>query len=251
MWTKSSRPMSRPKPDALAAAVLVLAMAALPRGALAQLTVFDPANHVENALQTARQLQSLTQQTQMLMNQARQLAASPYSHLPATSQTLRDISRLAGDMRGLASDLAILEGQFETLYPTAVQGVDPRAALDQATARSAAARATAQDLAVVAAELERLSQGRDLRLEGALAASQAADGQTAAIQSSAQMLSVLAEDLASTRTVLLAQSRLMAEQAASRAAERAASAEARRRFYARQPATPAPPSIDPFPNARR
>lgn len=218
--------------------------------AAAQLTVFDPANHVENALQTARQLQSLTHEAQMLINQARELAASPYSHLLETSQTLKDIAALAGEVRGVAADLGQLERQFEALYPTAVDGLDPRQALERASARTANARATAQDLAATAAELERLSQGRGGRLSGALSASQSASGQTAAIQSSTQVLAVLAEDLGAMRAVLLAQSRLMAQDAAQSAAERAAAAAARRQYYGRAPSDIPPPAFDPFANAR-
>lgn len=205
---------------------------------------------MENALQTARQLQSLTHEAQMLINQARELAASPYSHLLETSQTLKDIAALAGEVRGVAADLGQLERQFEALYPTAVDGLDPRQALERASARTANARATAQDLAATAAELERLSQGRGGRLSGALSASQSASGQTAAIQSSTQVLAVLAEDLGAMRAVLLAQSRLMAQDAAQSAAERAAAAAARRQYYGRAPFDIPPPAFDPFANAR-
>lgn len=83
-----------------------------------------------------------------------------------------------------------------------------------------------------------------------MAASEAAEGETAAIQSSTQMLSVLAEDLASMRALLLAQSRLMAEGAARQAAERDAAIEARRRFWAQGASTPTAPSFNPLPHAR-
>lgn len=251
-WPTLRPPSIRPpRRERLAGAAIAALIAIMPAPqAAAQLTVFDPANHVENALQTARQLQSLTNEAQMLINQARELAASPYSHILQTSQTLRDIAALAGEVRGIAADLGQLEQQFETLYPAAVDGLDPRRALEQASARNANARATAQDLAATAAELERLSQGRSGRLSGALSASEAASGQTAAIQSSTQMLAVLAEDLGAMRAVLLAQSRLMAQDAAQKAADRAAAAEARRQYYSRAPADLPPPTFDPFPNAR-
>jgi P-type conjugative transfer protein TrbJ len=230
--------------------MLAAAPSAAPTSATAQLLVFDPTNHVVNALQAARQLESLTHEAQMLLNQAHQLAASPYSHLGAVSSTLRDIAGLAASVRGVATSVSALEAQFDDLYPTAVRGLDPRHALDQAAGRTQAARNTAQDLARIAAELDRLSAGRDGRMAGALSASQSAEGETAAIQSSTQMLAVLSEDLGSMRTILLAQSRLMAEESARQVAERAAGEEARRRFYAHAAAPPAPPAFDPFPNAR-
>lgn len=236
----------RPLAPPLAAALL-----AAGSPASAQLAVYDPANHAENALQAARQLQSLTNEAQILINQARQLAASPYSHLLQSSKTLSDIAELATSVQGISADLVRLQRQFEELYPAAAEGLDPQAALLKSRARLEAARSTAQDLAATAAELERLAQGRSGRLHGALSASQAAAGQTAAIQSSTQMLSVLAEDLGAMRTVLLAQSRLMAQDAAARSADRAAAQETRRRYYDRAPRLIAPPAFDPFPNAAR
>ena len=215
-----------------------------------QAVVFAPRNHIENALQASRQLDSLANEARMLANQARELAASPYSHLGETTSTLRDIGELARNVRGVASTVTQLEDQFTDLYPTAVEGLDPANALQQSERRTTAARETAQDLARTAAELERLSQGRDRRLQGALSASERAEGQTAAIQSSTQILAVLAEDLSSMRTIMLAQSRLMAEETARTAAERAAGAEARRQFWGRDSATPAAPNFDPYSRAR-
>ncbi|WP_332772739.1 P-type conjugative transfer protein TrbJ [Phenylobacterium sp.] len=242
-----SKPRSRPS-RALVLALVLAASAAPPAGA--QMVVFDPTNHIENALQAARQLQSITNEVQMLINQARELAASPYSHLVQASQTLKDIADLASSVKGVAASVADLENQFEDLYPTAVAGLDPRTALQQALGRTDTARETAQDLARTAAQLERLSQGRDRRMAGALAASQSASGQTAALQSSTQMLAVLAEDLGSMRTILLAQSRLMAQDSARQAAERAAAAETRRQYWGHAASPPPAPSFNPFPDAR-
>ncbi len=257
MWIRcSTRSAPRPSPRSrgtVALAVMLLAATACsePQTAKAQITVFDPKNHLENALQAARQLDSLANEARILANQARELAASPYSHAAETTQVLREMGELARAAKGAATDVQGLQRDFEQLYPTAVDGLDPRKALEQGRARNARARETAQDLARTAAELERLSQGSASRLQGALGASQAATGQTAAIQSSTQVLAVLSEDLTAMRTVLMAQSRLMAEEAARRSAERAASAEARRQFWGNDGALPANPTIDHFPHARR
>lgn len=230
----------------LAPLVLALPACSDPQPAKAQQVVFDPKNHIENALQAARQLESLANEARSLANQARELAASPYSHLAQTSETLRDIGELARAVKGVAADVEGLQTDFARIYPTTVDGLDPRKALEQSRARNSQARETALDLARTAAELERLSRGRTGRLEGALNASQSADGQTAAIQSSTQVLAVLSEDLGSMRTILMAQSRLLAAESARRAAERAASAEARRQFWAREGQAPANPDFDPY-----
>lgn len=256
MWTMSSTASTPPSPRAsrrnrrLAAALGALAAVASPGGAppaVAQQIVFDPRAHVQTSLQAARQLESLANQARQLANEARGLAASPYSHLAESSRTLRDIGELARTVRGAASTLEGVQRQFADLYPDDLSHADLAALGGR---HSAVARRTAQDVARTAAELEQLAQGRDQRLRGALAASDAAEGQTAAIQSSTQMLSVLAEDLATMRTILLAQSRLMAEATAREAAGREAAAEARRRFWGRETTAPAPPVFDPLPHAR-
>jgi P-type conjugative transfer protein TrbJ len=214
------------------------------------MVVFDPKNLAESALHTAHQLESLTNEAKALANQARELAASPYSHLAETNQTLHDIAELATSVQGVAANVSQLETQFQSLYPTAVTGLDPQHLLEQAQGRAGAAHATAQDLARTAAQLEQLSQGRAARVAGALGAVQGAQGPTSAIQGSAQLLAAMSEDLGSLRSVALAQSRLMAEEAANRAADRTAAAELHRRLWAHEGTDPANPNFDPLPYAK-
>jgi len=257
MWIPSStRSPSHPSPRSRAAvplALLLMASSACsdPKPAHAQQIVFDPKNYLESALHTAHELESLSRQASMLANQARSLAASPYSHLAQTNQTLRDISDLARTVRGVAADASRLETQFKDLYPTAVKGADPRSLLQQAASRADTARDTAQDLARTAADLERLSRGRDARVAGALSASQAAQGPTSAMQASAQLLAAMSEDMGSLRSVALAQARLMSEEAAARAADQAAGAERHRRLWAHEAGTIPPPDFDPLPYAKK
>ena len=248
-WPASRWPRNRAA--ALAALLIAASACSDPKPASAQRIVFDPQNYAESALHTAHQLESLSNEAKMLANQARGLAASPYSHLAQTNQTLRDIADLAQTVRGVASNVTQLESQFQSLYPTAVQGADPRNLLQQARNRATTAHDTAQDLARTAAELERLSQGRGARVSGALSAAQDAQGPTAAIQASAQLLGALSEDMSSLQGVALAQARLMAEEAASRAADRAANDETHRRLWAHEAGTPPNPNFNPYVPAPR
>jgi P-type conjugative transfer protein TrbJ len=248
MHSATSRPLQ--SSGAVLAVAFAAALAAA-ADASAQQIVFDPKAYAESVVHTAHQLESLTNQARMLANQARELAASPYSHLAESSQALRDIGALAQSARGVAADVAQLQSQLDELYPTTLHGLDPLAARSQSQARNALAGETAADLARAAAELDRLSQSRPARLSGALAASEQATGETAAMQSATQVLAVLAEDLASTRAILLAQARLSAEEAARRAADRAAADDAHRRLWAHEPAPPPNPAFDPLPHARR
>ena len=246
MWSPSSTPLRvRSRPNSrriLVAACSFLLAGTVP--AAAQVVVFDPRNHLENALQTARQLESLA-------HEARSLAASPYSHLAGSSATARDMAALARSAQGLAATVVDLDRQMRTLYPDDLSGADLADLLAQGEARTQNARRTAADLARTAAELQRLGEGRDARLAGALAASDAAGGQTAAIQSSNQLLAVLAEDLAALRTLAAAQSRLLAEAAAREGADRAAGDADRRRAWGREAPPPPAPRFEPLARGRR
>jgi len=247
MWMLSSTPSRVLSPPNRSRRVLVVGLVAVSLFAAtpapAQHVVFDPRNHLENALQAARQLESLA-------NEARSLAASPYSHLTGSLQSVRDMAELARTAQGLATSVDGLERQFDSLFPDDLSASDALRLLEQGQARTANARRTAEDLARTAAELERLGQGRGERLSGALAASESAQGQTAAAQSTNQLLAVLAEDLAALRTIMLAQSRLLAEATARETTDRASGDEARRQRWSRAIATPLAPRFDPLSRAR-
>ena len=83
-------------------------------------------------------------------------------------------------------------------------------------------------------------------MTGVLNAAQGAQGPTGAVQASAQLLAAMSEDLGSLRSVTLAQSRLMAEEAASRAADGMAASELHRRLWAHDSTPPPNPSFDPY-----
>jgi len=243
MWSLFSTPSlrrSRPNRFGLAAGLGMVMAGAPVSGLSAQHVVFDPKNHLENALQAARQLESLA-------NEARSLAASPYSHLAESQASIAEMAELARTARGLAASVADLERQFADLYPEDLGRADLERLLEQDRGRRDTARRTAADLARTAAELERLGQGRERRLAGALSASESATGQTAAVQSSNQMLAVLAEDLSALKVMILAQSRLLAEGGAREAAGREAGDAARRQRWGRTAPAPAAPRFDPLP----
>jgi len=245
-------PRGFPGPGLNARAFLVLTwsvvMAAGP--ATAQHVVFDPSNHAENLIQAARQLEALTQQARLISQQARSLAASPHAPVADAARSMAAIDALSRSAQGLSAYIDALERQFETLYPEGLGELDAAMLARGRSDRLQTARSTAQDLARIAAGIDKDAPARSRRLEAALAASHAAEGQTAAIQSSTWTLASLAEELAALRAVVLAQARLQAEAAVSQTAESAAAAETRRRFWGRRAATPAAPRFDPLPNAR-
>ena len=92
MWipfsTPSTRRSRRNRTTGLAVAGLLVLASPVPAGA--QQVVFDPRNHLENALQAARQLESLA-------NEARSLAASkgPIDRSCISTRSIRSTSSAA------------------------------------------------------------------------------------------------------------------------------------------------------------
>lgn len=264
MWTRSSTPSISPLLCLLQSSLVRgLAVGAVlgaavppvllaPGPARAQQVVFDPRNHVENALQAARQLEGLANDAAQLANEAQMLARSPLQYGARYSETLRQLNDTVQAARGIASDVARVERQFQTIYSGDLSGRD-LADLTRASAeRVRVARRTAEDVARLAADVQRLGATRSSRLQDALAASETATGMTAATQSQTQLLGVLAEDIATLRTVTLAQSRLLAEGTARDAADREQAAELRRRLWGREArSSVAAPRFDPLSRARR
>ena len=212
--------------------------------------VYDPTNHIQNILTAARALEQIRVQTEQLTAQIRSLAQSPYDHAAQIGEAMRALNELNSQARGLASTVRGLDRQFEDLYPSNHSAHTAMQRLEAASRRIEMSRETAQDLAITAASIDSSRAGRTNRMAGAIAASRAAEGETGAIQSSVQALGVLSEQLEGLQTLMAAQSRLAAQEAAWRAAERQQAVDAHRRNWARPATKPAPPKFNPFPNAR-
>ena len=231
-------------------AVLVTGVSFISPAPVAAAIVYDPTNHIQNVLTAARALEQIRVQTEQLTAQIRSLAKSPYDHSAEIRDAMRALNELNGQARGLASTVRGLDRQFEDLYPTNQAARTAMDRLEAASRRIEISRQTAQDLARTAASLEEGRVGRSQRMAGAISASRAAEGETGAIQSSVQALGVLAEQLEGLQALMAAQSRLAAQEAATRAAERQQAIDGHRRNWTRASTKPAPPKFNPLPNAR-
>src|SRR5262250_1284845 len=97
--------------------------------ATGQMLVYDPSNYAQNVLQAARALQqinnqvtSLQNQTQMLLNQARNLASLPYSSLRTIEQSITRTQQLLKQAQRLAYDVNQIDQAFQRLYPQGYTG---------------------------------------------------------------------------------------------------------------------------------
>ena len=97
--------------------------------ARAQWVVFDPSNYAQNVLQAARaleqinnQITGLQHQTQMLINQAKNLASLPYSSLQTIRQSVARTQQLLGQAQRLAYNVNQIDQTFQRLYPQGYTG---------------------------------------------------------------------------------------------------------------------------------
>src|SRR6266700_5364713 len=96
---------------------------------LAQVVVFDPNNYAQNVLTAARALQqinnqitSLQNQTQMLINHAKNLANLPYSSLQQLQSSIQRTQQLLTQARRIAYDIQQIDRAFSTTDAPASAG---------------------------------------------------------------------------------------------------------------------------------
>jgi P-type conjugative transfer protein TrbJ len=197
----------------IGAVLLALATASAP--AYGQMLVYDPSNYAQNVLQAARALQQinnqitgLQNQTQMLLNQARNLASLPYSSLQTIEQSLARTQQLLNQAQRLAYDTDQIDQAFQRLYPQSYPDSTSSGRLaSDAQARWQNARAGYQDALRVQAGVV---QGLDTtRTEtGALvSSSQSAEGILQATQAGNQLIALQTRQLADLTALVAAQSR--------------------------------------------
>ena len=231
-------------------ATVVALNAGVPPSPAQAAIVFDPTNHIQNVLTAARALEQIRVQTEQLTAQIRSLAQNPYDHMGQIGEAMSALTRLSDQARGLAGSVQGLERQFEELYPGNLTARTAVERLMASARRIEVARQTASDAARLAASIDQGRSARTARMAGAMAASQSAQGQTSAIQSSVQALGVMSEQLEGLQALISSQTRLAAEEAARRAAERQQAQDAHRRNWSRTATKPPPPKFNPLPNAR-
>lgn len=220
------------------ASLSLLVTAWPPTPAAAQITVFDAGNYSQNILTAARTLQqinnqirSLQNEAQMLVNQARNLSRIDFPQLQALTRALQDIDRLMSQAQGISFRLDGLDQQLGRLFPQQpgqVLSTDGRliAARERLDTAMAAYRHT---MAVQAQVVETVAG--DAEMLGAIAAaSQRAEGGLQAAQATNQLLALSAKQQFQIQTLMAAQYRAQAIEAARLAQARSDARAATRQF---------------------
>lgn len=195
------------------AAFVVLLLLSVP--AIGQTLVYDPSNHLQNVLQAARALQqinnqisSLQNQTQMLLNQARNLASLPYTSLQAIEQSISRTQQLLNQAQHLAYDINQIDQTFQRSYPqTYVGSTSSQQLASDAHTRWQNSLAAYQDsLRVQAAVVQALDTSRT-ETNGLVSSSQSAVGILQATQAGNQLIALQTRQLVDLTALIAAQSR--------------------------------------------
>ncbi len=192
-----------------------VALVFAPGPAVGQMVVYDPSNYAQNVLQAARALQqinnqvtSLQNQTQMLLNQVKNLTSLPYSALQTVDQSIVRTQQLLNQAQRIAYDINQIDQAFGRSYPQSY----PASTSSQQLAGDAQARwqnalAGYQDaLRVQAGVVQALEVSRS-QTNGLLSSSQSATGLLQANQAGNQLIALQTRQLLDLTALIAAQSR--------------------------------------------
>jgi P-type conjugative transfer protein TrbJ len=199
---------------ALIAITFVTLALALPP-ARGQMLVYDPSNYAQNVIQAARALQqinnqitSLQNQTQMLLNQAKNLASLPYSSLQAVEQSIGRTQRLLSQAQRLAYDISQIDQAFQRTYPqTYASSTASQQLLTDAQTRWRNALAGYQDALRVQAGVIQAIDTTRTEIVPLVSSSQSAVGILQATQAGNQLIALQTRQLLDLTALIAAQSR--------------------------------------------
>jgi len=221
----------RPPLAGLIAAALALPPAILAAPAAAQVVVYDPAVHAESVLSAARALEQVRHQIAAIEQQARMLERSSLDLSPELTGSIRNARDLFNRAEALAFDIGRISGEIETLYPETWETYDLETVLTQSQRWRAESRASLARAMQAEARAAGSIEAASGRLGSALSASQAAEGQTGAIQAGNQLAALSAAQLAEIHSLLVAQGRALQTERMERLAREARAEEIQARAF--------------------
>lgn len=213
------------------AAIFGVGFLAAPAPARAQWIVFDPNNFGQNVLTAAHTLEqinnqilSLQNEAVMLRNEAKNLQNLNYSSLGQMNNALSQIGALMNQADGLSFNLTQLESQWQRQYPSSYGAtVTTNDMAVAAQTRWQNAMDAFQQTMKVQSQIVANVQSDQSLLNDLVNQSQSAEGALQAQQASNQLLALSAKQQMQIQTMMAAQYRAQAQDAARKAQSEAAS----------------------------
>ncbi len=205
--------------------------------ALAWRIVFDPSNYAQNVLTAARSLEQITHQitslqneTQMLINQARNLASLPFSALQQIQQSAERTQQLLGEAQNIAFDVRQIDQIFSEKYGHVSMSATDRELVADARSRWSNTVAGLEDaLRIQAGVVGNIDANRN-QMSALVERSQGATGALQATQAGNQLLALQSQQLSDLLALISANGRADMLTEAERSAAADQGREQRRRF---------------------
>lgn len=184
------------------------------------LTAINTAVEVINqAVQIVHEVEIIKNQLEQLSYDAANLTSTPLSLLAELQSALRTYQQLLQQAQGLGYQISSIGTAFDTLYPPIGRsGVSSRTLVQDAQRWLSQLRSGSRSGMQMQAILERLNQ-QESRVTRAVAASEAAPGNLAAVQVTNQLLGMMSEQQASMQQMVAASQRAHVSMLAAQAAE--------------------------------
>ncbi len=206
--------------------------------ATAQVAVFDPTNYSQNLLQAVRalqqvnnQIQSLQHEAQMLQNMATNLKTLNVSSLLKINTDLAQINQLMAQAKGIAFTISQTQAALKAQFPASYDlTVSTNTLASQAQTRWESAMQAYQQTLLVQAQVDQSLQTDSGTLNDLLNASEKSEGGLQAQQASNQLLALSAKQQMQIETLMAAQYRADAVDAARKAQGEAAAKAATQKF---------------------
>jgi len=209
-----------------------------PLPATAQMAVIDPAAIAQAVKQVAQQLQQIQQLQAQLTNEAAMLQKLGTDVTNPLQTITSQATQLLQQAQGIGYNSQNVAQQYSQVYPANMQGMSFVQIAQALTSWQTSSRQTLQQAMATQNQIVQAQPATANAVRGAVAASQGAAGQTAAIQATNQLLAALSTQLTQLQNILITQGR--AEQTASaqaQAAQAAGAAESQRYWNVQTPAS--------------
>lgn len=187
--------------------------------------VFDPSNYAQNVLTAARTLEQINNQivqlqneTQMLINQARNLASLPYSALQQLQQSVQRTQQLLQEAQNIAFDVQQIDQLFQQQYGNIDLSATEQQLITGARSRWQNTVGGLQDALRVQAGVVGNIETNRAQMSALIGQSQGATGALQTAQAGNQLLALQAQQLSDLTAVVAANGRAIALSEAERTA---------------------------------
>src|SRR5665213_236778 len=212
--------------------------ATLLQPATAQVTVIDPIAIAQAVKQVSQQLQQIAQLEAQLNNEAAMLRSLGTNVTGPLLTINAQATQLLQQAQGIGYNSQNVAQQYSQVYPANMEGMSFAQIIQALASWQTNSRQTLQQAMATQNQIVQSQTVTANAVNGAVAASQGAAGQTGAIQATNQLLAALSTQLTQLQTILITQARAtQTAEAQAQAAQAAGAAESQRYWTIQQPAS--------------